>query len=120
MAERKYVDIKDIEVVHVSSDESETCISYGRYDDVLNIFSSDNTAITKIKRAAAKNPKDWKCWEAYRTPDGILRGFFSEAPKRSLGFRSGKKIEVSEEKKQAARERFAGVTKYRKQKKVES
>ena len=107
MPDRKYVDINKLESVHSSSDEAETTITVGRNDKVITIYSSDNAMITKIERAALKNPENWKCWEGARSPDGKLRSYFFEAPKRALSFRGGNKKELTEEARQAARERLA-------------
>lgn len=111
MSNRKYVDINNLETVYSSSDEAETTVCVGKNDKVITICSSDNTMITKIKRAALKNIGNWKCWEGSRSSDGKLHSYFFEAPKKALSFRGGNKKEMTEEARQAVRERFAGYVK---------
>ena len=118
MPDRKYVDINNLESVYSSSDEAETTITVGRNDKVITIYSSDNAMITKIKRAALKNPENWKCWEGSRSLDGKLHSYFFEAPKRALSFRCGNKKEFTEEERQAVRERFAGYERRGRKRKV--
>lgn len=117
---KKYVSIDSIETVYSSSDEAETTINVSRSDKFITIYSSDNTMITKIKRAAAKNPENWKCWEGSRSPDGKLHSYFFEAPKKALSFRGGNKKEMTEEARQAARDRLTGCVRRGRKKKVEA
>lgn len=118
---RKYVDINNLETVYSSSDEAETTVNVSRADKFITIYSSDNVMITKIKRAALKNPENWKCWEGSRSLDGKLHSYFFEAPRKALSFRSGNKKELTEEARQAARDRFANCTrKRRRREKVEA
>lgn len=108
MENRKYLDINKLEeAVFAPVDEAETVINVNRTDDRIEIYSSDNTMITKIKRAALKNPKEWKCWESDRDVKGRLRGYFFSAPKKALSFRGGNKKDITEEQREAIRARFA-------------
>ena len=115
----KYVTVDKIGVVYACASEAETTITVTREDTELSIYCSDNVMLTKIKKAMAKNPENWKCWEAGRDSEGKLKGYFFTAPKKSLSLRGGNKKEITEEARQAARERFAGCKRGRK-KKVEA
>lgn len=97
MSEKVFVDLKNIETVRSSSEEAETIITVERLEKDILIYSSDNVMITKIARAARKNPSAWQCWEGSRTKDGKLHGYFFSAPRNVLTFRSGIKKEYTEE-----------------------
>lgn len=97
MSEKILVDFNKVEAVRSSAEEAETTITIGRLEKNIVIYSSDNTMITKIVRAARKNPSAWQCWEGSRSRDGKLQGYFFSAPKSALIIKSGAKKQLSEE-----------------------
>lgn len=104
MTERKFVNsIDEVTAIRCSMDEAETTVGWMRGDEAVHIFTSDNITLTKIKRAAAKNFSEWKCYEAGRDENGYAVGWNFIAPRKAIRFGSG--AERSEEQKQAARDR---------------
>lgn len=90
--ERKEVNLEDIKAVKCDSREQETTVVMERGSNLVKIFSSDNTMITKIKRTISRDKKgSWKCYEGSRNGDGYLTGYFFECPKKCISFRSGDK-----------------------------
>ena len=93
------------------ADEQETSILLTRdkkTKDKARIYTSDNTFITKIKRAIKKNPDAWEIYVA-GTVDGNIIGFDFVGPNNVIKVGSGKKRVVSDEQKAAAAERLRGV-----------
>lgn len=109
---RKYVeDINKIEsIVCEDVNERETTISFSMKDNLMSIYTSDNTIMTKLKRCILDNPKEWVCWEGPRDVDGNITGYFLEAPKKYLTFRKNR-VQMSEENRQKASERFSQMYK---------
>lgn len=107
METRKFVNsLEEITPVRCDMDEAETTIGWMRGDKQIHIFTSDNTTLTKIKRVIAKNPSEWRCYEAGRDKDGYALGWNFIAPKKAVRFTSGAVSERSEEQKQAFKERM--------------
>lgn len=44
------MNINDLSITGVSADEQETTINYGRTDKEAEVYTSDNTVLTKIKK----------------------------------------------------------------------
>lgn len=106
MSYGKTVSVSEIQACKVPVDEQEYTISKGRKDNSLEIFASDNTFVTKLKKVITKNPGAWKCREI-RDSEGEVAGYFFEAPKSVLSIRSGASRSgryVSEERKQKLKE----------------
>lgn len=99
-----YISVDQIEVVHVDMDEAETTITWQRGDSKVNIFTSDNTTLTKIKKCMAKNPEGWLCYEAGRDKAGFVMGYNFTAPKKAIRIVGGN--ERSDEARLAAAERM--------------
>lgn len=95
---------EDIEVMRVAGCEAETTIGWLRGEDRVNIFTSDNTTLTKLKKCMAKNPSQWTCKESGRDRDGYVIGYLFTAPRKAVRLVGGN--EKSEEQKQAASERM--------------
>ncbi len=82
-------------------EEQETVINYGRTDDYLTLWTSDQTVMTKIDKL--------KAWELVKTEtsDGKIYAKEYRAPKKLLSFRSKTKTrELTEEQRQVLSERM--------------
>jgi len=88
MSERKYLTADQIGVAACPVDEQETTIQVSRDEGVLNIWSSDNTMITKLRKCVEEGPDTWKCWEGSRDADGRVTGYFFSAPRKMLTLRA--------------------------------
>lgn len=95
-------------------DEQETVIQSSRNSDVAYITTTDSTILTKLKRKV-HNPlhddpcTDWILYDvSFRSdrdrPFDVTSLTFACPKKLAISFRN--KIEVSEERREAARERF--------------
>lgn len=106
----KYLTADEIGTVVCTLDEQETTVQVSRDTGTLNIWSSDNTMITKLRKCVAESPDVWKCWEGSRDPDGNLTGYFFSAPRDMLTFRTKKVTrEFTDEQREAAAERLKRV-----------
>ena len=114
--EKKLISVNEIETISCSDlDEAETTICVERRSKTAQIYTSDNVMLTKLKKQMSKN-SEWKCWEASRNADGEVTGYFFEVPKRAVSIRAGNKIEVSDERKEAAKVRFSNMHRGRRKK----
>ena len=86
--ERKYLAFEDFETVDCKVDEAETTITWMRRDDVVKVYTCDNTIVSKLKWKVKNNPTDYKAWEAGRSR-GNVTGYFFEFPLKYLSFRGG-------------------------------
>ena len=106
----KYLTVDEIIGTHSScNEEREISIVKTAVDDVWSIYVSDNSMLTKIKRAM-KQPggERIKCWEAGRV-DGFPTGYFFEMPTECIAFKARKKTRkkpLTDEQRKAIGERF--------------
>lgn len=104
--EKKFILSDEIESIKCNDlDEAETTIVVERKSNTAQIYTSDNTMLTKLKKQMAQNP-NWKCWEAGRNSNHEVTGYFFEVPKSAISIRTGNKRVVSEEQIEATRKRF--------------
>ncbi len=108
-----FINLEDVKNVKVSVEEAETVINMSRGDAHITIYTSDNTMLNKIIRAANKNKTAWKCWSGGVDSDGNVTGYFFQAPKKAITVKSGLKKSMSEEEIEAKRERMKNVHKNR-------
>lgn len=109
---RKHFD--EVALSGIPLDEQETVIQSSRNSDVAYITTTDSTVLTKIKRKVHNPLHDDPCtdWILYdvsfrsdRTnPFDVVSLTFACPKNLAISFRN--KIEVSEERREAARERF--------------
>jgi len=88
--------------------EQETSICFERTGTTVRVWTSDTTVMTKLDKLASDPASPWTCTKISRPrncPDEIFAKEY-EAPKEFLVFRRAKR-EMTEEQKEAARERFA-------------
>ena len=72
----------------VSKEEKECTVTISKVDGVVDIFVSDNTLLTRIKRAWRKNPDAYVCIEEWRQKDGNIAGYRFLAPWKAITFNS--------------------------------
>lgn len=112
MNEKIYITHEQIEDISCTRCEQETSINWFRDDDQALICTSDYTVVTKIAKAMAKDPKNYKCYyyECNRDKEtGRLGNYFFEIPKKLINFRSENKStrrSMTEEERKAVAERF--------------
>jgi len=95
---------------NVDVEEQETVISFSRRDDYINIYTSDNTTLTKLKKLMEKGAAQYrvkKIWYIEGEPCGVS----VEAAKRCLSLRAGNERELSDEQREALRERMKNINK---------
>lgn len=115
--ERKYLTVDEIEATGAKYDEQEFTIVGTRTESTLDIYSSDNTFITKMKHCLKNNPEEFQCWEAGRDSDGVVTGYFFRCPKKCLTIRSASKqvtTKMTAENKSKASERLKAYWKAKK------
>lgn len=102
----KIYDSEDLIIRGVAIEEQEIVINSVRDQDYIDVYTSDNMYLTKLKKLVAANPKEWKLFDVYEGRDGI-NGVRFRAPKNLLSFR-GKAVErdLTEEQKQAIADRL--------------
>lgn len=111
MSEKIYITHDQIEDISWTRCEQETAINWMRDDDIAVVCTSDFTVVTKISKAMAKDPKNYRCYyyECNRDNEtGRLGNYFFEIPKKLISFhakRESKKT-MSEEERKAVAERF--------------
>lgn len=104
----KITNIDQISNVACNVEERETSITFGYLDKQAEIFTSDNTIITKIKKCMIKDPNNWECFEAGRI-DGNVTGYFFVTKKSNIALRSlqeREKRQLSDEERKLLGERL--------------
>ena len=108
--EKNYLTADEILGIHSTCvDEREVSLVKTAVDDVWSVYVSDNSMLTKIKRAM-KQPggERIKCWEAGRV-DRFPTGYFFEMPAECISIRARKKTRknpLTDEQRKAIGERF--------------
>lgn len=95
--------------------EQETTISFTRTEDTVRIWTNDTTVMTKLDKLADDPDSPWTCTKTghlRNDPDSVADKEY-EGPKSLLGFRRAHR-EMTEEQKEAARERFLAAWERRK------
>lgn len=72
----------------------------------MEIYTSDNSILNKLKKILIANPNTVKYWEAGRYDNGKVTGYVFQLPKKHLSLRLTAGREVSEEQREAASKRF--------------
>ena len=112
MSNKIYITYDQIEDISCHRCEQETSINWMRDDDIAVVCTSDFTVVTKLSKAMAKDPDNYKCYyyESNRDKEtGRLGNYFFEMPKKLLSFhakREGTKKELTAEQRKAIGERF--------------
>ena len=90
-------------------EEQETVINWLRTDDVIQIYTSDNTMLTKLKKLMASGPDQYTLTDV---------GYYEGNPcsvtvttqLRCLSLRAGNKRDLSDEERQALSDRMKQIT----------
>ncbi|MBO5712320.1 MAG: hypothetical protein J6R47_05715 [Acholeplasmatales bacterium] len=112
MSNRIYITYDQIEDISCNRVEQETAINWMRDDDIAVVCTSDYTVVTRISKAMAKDPNNYRCYyfESNRNPDtGRLSNYFFEIPKKLISFhckKEGGRRPMTEEERKAVGERF--------------
>lgn len=94
-------------IKRVSMEEQETTIVYSRDSKTAHVYTSDNTALTKIGRLLNAEGSEWKLKQVVRNSDGTPNGYMFECPKHLVSLRAKKTAKkMTDEQKEAARQRF--------------
>lgn len=105
---RELIEIKSVDqietIVTHCIEERETLINLNACDDMASIYTSDNVFLTKMKKAFAENPNDFKCYEMWRGKDGVT-GYKFICPKELISVRK-KRNTLSDEDKEKRSEMF--------------
>lgn len=106
MIELKSVDCSDIE-------EQETTITYGRRDNLAYVYCSDNTVLNKIQKLLNTEGTEWKLTRIIKNQEGNPTGYEFTVPKKLIAMKAKKKAgrELTEEERQALRDRLRGIKK---------
>ena len=122
---------EEIALVGIPIDEQETVIQASRDSDVAFVTTTDPTVLTKIKRKI-RNPlnedfySDWTLYDvSFRSdrarPFDVTSITFACPKKLAISFRNKtERAEMSEERKEAARERFKQFQASRRQQAAET
>ena len=108
--EKKYLTADEIINIHSAcAEEREISLVKTAVDDCWSVYVSDNSMLTKIKRAM-KQPggERIKCWEAGRS-EGYPTGYFFEMPAECISIRARKKTRknpLTDEQRKAIGARF--------------
>lgn len=89
--ERKDVSLytaDELEAVDASIDEQEVTITAYRSDERMNLWVSDNTMLTKVKRCMRANPEEWRLEQIAWNKEGTVAGYEFSFPKKYLSFRT--------------------------------
>lgn len=101
------MNINDLLITGVSTDEQETTINYSRTDKEAEVYTSDNTVLTKIKNIFNNNDCEWKLKDVVRDQNGNIIGVFFVVPKKLISLRAKTtKSSLTDEQRVAAAERL--------------
>ena len=106
----KEYELDNLVIRNTAADEQELTITALRTEDFFEAYTSDNTYLTKLKKLAAANPKNWQITDIYES-GGEVTGVRFKAPKRALSFRAGNIVELSDEERAARVERLKLIKK---------
>jgi len=111
-------DPENLKTVSVKVIEAETTISMMRDETRAHIYTSDNSMVTKMKRAWRKctNKADWICYAIPKNAEGDVSGYTFDVPKKVVGIRStkeakAKRILTEEERKAIGVRMHRGISK---------
>lgn len=97
----------------------ETTINFLQNEDFMEIFTSDNSTMNKIKKIMQVNPEEWECYEGSRNTNGAITGYFIKAPKKYVSLRKPNKYKAISEAERLARVENMKKCRERKKKKTQ-
>ena len=112
---KRRMNINDLVITGVSTDEQETTINYGRNDEEAEVYTSDNTVLTKIKNIFSSDDCEWKLKNVVKDKKGNVVSVFFSVPKKLISLRAKTvKSSLTDEQKQAAAERLKNARSFNK------
>ena len=109
------MNINDLLITGVSADEQETTINFSRTDKEAEIYTSDNTVLTKIKNMFSSDDCEWKLKNVVKDRKGNVVSVFFSVPKKLISLRAKTvKSSLTDEQKQAAAERLKNARSFNK------
>ena len=90
-------------------EEQETVINWLRIDDVIQIYTSDNTMLTKLKKLMASGPDQYTLTDVSYY-EGNPCSVTVTTQLRCLSLRAGNKRDLSDEERQALSDRMKQIT----------
>ena len=104
---KRRMNINDLVITGVSTDEQETTINYGRNDEEAEVYTSDNTVLTKIKNIFSSDDCEWKLKNVVKDKKGNVVSVFFSVPKKLISLRAKTvKSSLTDEQRKAAAERL--------------
>lgn len=98
---RKILNINELEAVYNSCpEERETTISTLGNEKLMDVYTSDNVMLTKIKKIWASNPNTIECYEVGRCENKVT-GYLFKMDRKHLSLRTTAGREMSEEARAA-------------------
>ena len=107
----KEYDLEELTISGNTSEESEVCVTALKSEDIANIYTSDNSYLTKFKKLIEINPDAWKITQVVERSDGTISGVMLQAPKKFISFRAVERVGrvMTDEEKTAAAERLRAL-----------
>ncbi len=95
---------------YISIDEQETVIEFYRTDDMLDIYTSDQTMITKLKKLLMKSD-EYKVLREEKSSDGRTLTLEVTAPKDFLTLKSKRRetAELTDEERESLANRMRAI-----------
>ena len=104
---KRRMNINDLVITGVSTDEQETTINYGRNDEEAEVYTSDNTVLTKIKNIFSSDDCEWKLKNVVKDKKGNVVSVFFSVPKKLISLRAKTvKSNLTDEQRRVAAERL--------------
>ena len=112
---KRRMNINDLLITGVSADEQETTINFSRTDKEAEVYTSDNTVLTKIKNMFSSDDCEWKLKNVVKDQKGNVVSVFFSVPKKLISLRAKTvKSSLTGEQKQAAAERLKNARSFNK------
>ena len=106
---KQIFNLNELESIYNSCpEEKETTISILGNEKVMDVYTSDNTMLTKLKKVWNANPDTVECYEAGRCENKVT-GYIFKMNKKHLSFRSAAEKGMSEEARAAFGERVRNM-----------
>lgn len=97
--------IENLDIGGLTYDEQETIVNFGRMDKQANIYTSDRTVWTKLKKGLLSSDSEYKLIKVFYSQEHSPIAVEVELPKKFVLFRQ-KSREISEEQRKIAGERL--------------
>jgi len=107
-------ELDELHITGNSAEEREVTVTASADEDVIHIYTSDDSYLTKFKKFLINPDSGYIIKKVIVANDKQISGVMLEAPKRSLSFISGAKPVISEERRAALSERAKKLHEFRK------